>query len=660
MKPLKDWPITRKLNFIIALISGVVVVLVSGIFIYRDIHSSATAIAERYSALAEVTAQNVASAVMFDDDQAARDTLRILSINPNILSIVIYDAKRESFVEMLFDDSTVSVDVMHDHFRHFMQRGLCNTWSYEDNHLHVCYPVKLGNEVVGSLFMMSATRELYTSVTERVLIALAILLFSFGTIFLLSRRLGKFVTEPVKRLASAMEVVSDKKDYSVTVKKEGQDEIGMLTDGFNHMLRELQEWEKKLKAHQSQLENTVARRTDELSQAVISLREAKDRADSANLAKSEFLSKMSHELRTPLNAILGFSQLLELEDVTESQHESLKEILSAGNHLLELINEVLDLARVEAGKLKMSLEDVYIADVVSESLTLTNPMADSYGVRIYNCIDKTRNYCVRADFVRLKQVLVNLLSNAVKYNCQGGQVVLETVAIQDRKLKLIVKDTGQGISPEQQERLFTPFERLGAEFSNVEGTGIGLAFSKQLMDMMGGTIGVDSNVDEGSSFWIMLDLVVRSDRGLDIEKAFREGEINQVNSDISFSGKEEIKVLYVEDNSANRLLIQRLLARHPKIKLFESPSPTLGLEIASQYVPDLIMLDINLPEMDGYEALRRLKENPVTKDIPVIAISANAMPKDIKRGLEAGFLAYLAKPVELDVLMGTLDKLLVS
>lgn len=369
-------------------------------------------------------------------------------------------------------------------------------------------------------------------------------------------------------------------------------------------------------------------------------------AHRANRAKSEFLSRMSHELRTPLNTVLGFSQLLELDELSAEQRDSVEHITKAGRYLLGLIDEVLDISLVENGKLKLSFEPVSLRDVVSEAVGMVRPLAATRVVRINGLVAGGKEH-VRADRRRLQQVAINLLSNAVKYNRNGGEVNVACEVASDGWLRLVVADTGIGIAEHDLARVFLPFERLGAEQSDVEGTGLGLALTKQLVEAMGGEIGATSQTGVGSSFWVELPLA-------DAPRELPEETASPPVASAPAPARART-VLYVEDNLSNVKLVEQIVARRPEITFVVALQGRIALELAREHQPSLILLDLHLPDVSGEEVLRRLRADPQTSATPVVVLSADATSGRMQRLRANGATDYLAKPFDIARLLAVID-----
>jgi PAS domain S-box-containing protein len=382
------------------------------------------------------------------------------------------------------------------------------------------------------------------------------------------------------------------------------------------------------------------------------LQAAREAAEKANRAKSEFLSSMSHELRTPLNAVLGFAQLMasEVPPPSARQQRSIDQILKGGWYLLRLINEILDLSMIEAGKVTMSQESMSINDVLQDCKGMIEPQASKRGIAM-DFPKRDEIFYVHGDRTRIKQVMINLLSNAIKYNGIGGTVSVECAGTGKDRVRVSVSDTGAGLPPDQLEQLFQPFNRLGQHDSGEEGTGIGLVVTKQLVELMGGEIGVDSVVGKGTIFWV--EFAASAAPALALEN-IDEDSLERRQAQSLHAG-DQPTMLYVEDNPANLALVEQLIARRGDLKLLTAIDAPLGIELARAYLPDVILMDINLPGISGYGALKRLREDPATAHIPVLALSANAMPRDIEKGLEAGFFRYLTKPIRVHEFMSAVD-----
>lgn len=439
--------------------------------------------------------------------------------------------------------------------------------------------------------------------------------------------IGRLTTDPT---TSAADVARS----AVDIFREAAAPFQMTIEGYRSAIADLEQAKEEL-------EDRVRERTAELEAA-------KSLAEAASNAKSEFVSRMSHELRTPLNAVLGFAQLLSLDDLTVDQQDAVSDILRAGRHLLELINEVLDLARIEAGRLALYMQPVRMADVVTECLALVAPLAAQHDVSLRIAPSSDDGVYVRADRQRLAQVVINLVSNAVKYNRPAGDVIIGWGPRPPEEVRLFVQDTGVGIAGPLLARLFHPFERLEAD-PNIEGTGLGLALCRRLVDAMGGRIGVESEADHGSTFWV--DLV--GDRPPDVGPGDDEGACR-----VEPVMPAAVEVLYVEDNESNVRLVEHVLGRISGVALLTAGTGKAALELASRHQPSLILLDMHLPDLSGEDVLACLRRDPRTQEIPVVGVSADATPERRRAALAAGAAEYLTKPLDLSAFLATVAALL--
>jgi PAS domain S-box-containing protein len=450
-----------------------------------------------------------------------------------------------------------------------------------------------------------------------------------------------YFTDPKRAEAAIKLVLSEKKvtDYELTARaRDGKETV------VSYNAATFYDRDRKLQGVFA-----AARDVTERKRMDQELESAKSVAEKANLAKSDFLSSMSHELRTPLNAILGFAQLLEggLPQPTANQTVRLNQIIKAGWYLLELINEILDLALIESGKLTLSPEPVALIDVILECQAMIEPQAQQRDIKL-TFLPVEASWFASADRTRVKQVLINLLSNAIKYNREHGTVEVKCTESTQGLLRITVKDSGAGLAPEKLAQLFQPFNRLGQEASAEEGTGIGLVVTKQLIELMRGSIGVKSTVGVGSEFWIEL---IR-----DVAPQFAiENPLPATLALQALGDAAQRTILYVEDNPANLMLVEQILENYPHITMLSARDGKQGISLAGAHLPDVILMDINLPGLSGFQALKLLREDRLTAHIPVLAISANAMPRDIEKGLQAGFFRYLTKPININEFMSALD-----
>ncbi|TFW35762.1 ATP-binding protein [Massilia horti] len=634
-----------------------------GTVIIYDLRSYRHVLINDLETQAELLGHMTSAALTFNDANLARENLALLKSRPNVRAAAIYNANRKLFASYLAPGAAVD-------FPEIPVEGKARK---EDGDLIVFHRIVEKGEVLGFVYLR-AENALLARTFDYFGIAAGVTLLALFIAWLLVRRLGGVITVPIVDITRIAHEVVATRDYSRRAHRNSNDEAAELVDSFNAMLTEIEQRTRELEDSNreiareaqrrsevqqqvmrmnEQLEQRVEERTRQLALANAELGEAIAEARSANQAKSAFLSSMSHELRTPLNAILGFAQVLtsdSLPTTAEQKKEFANHILKSGRHLLTLINEILDLAKVESGAVSLSMEPVALHDMLAECRSMIEPLAFERGIRVL--FPDNANAVVMADRTRLKQVLLNLLSNAIKYNRESGAVVLACSSDTPERLRLSVQDTGFGLRPDQVNALFQPFNRLGQEGGSEEGTGIGLVVTKRLVELMGGTIGVTSSPGVGSVFWI--ELQATTPHAMPAE---RTAPVLRLASGAP-GGQAPRLLLYVEDNPANLKLVEELVRLRPDLRLLCAPDGPRGLALARSHLPDIILMDLNLPGMSGTEVLKELRRDPRTADIPVLALTANAMPRDIERGLAAGFDRYLTKPIEIDKFTEAIDSVL--
>jgi signal transduction histidine kinase/ActR/RegA family two-component response regulator len=646
----------RKKLVAMVMTTTLVALLVSiALVVAYDLRSYHHTLVNDLSTDAELVGHMTSAALTFDDPRLANEDLLLLRASPLVRGAAIYDARGQLFASYSAAGEKRAVPERLEQID-------------ESGHgiMVVSQPILENGETLGTVVMRAENRILARFI-DYLAIAVGVTLIAMAIAYLLMRRFGRVLTSPIIAITEVARDVVATRDYSRRAPRIGDDEAAELADSFNAMLTEIEGRTRELEdSHNAtlrsatershaqqevmrlneQLEQRVDERTLQLALANAELANANEEARSANQAKSAFLSSMSHELRTPLNAILGFAQILTsntLPSTLEQKKEFANHILKSGRHLLTLINEILDLAKVESGTITLSMEPVALADILLECRTMIEPIAATRKVRVL--FPDVDGAVVMADRTRLKQVMLNLLSNAVKYNRDEGAVVLTCDQCTPTRMRLSIQDTGNGLNPEQVASLFQPFNRLGQESGAQEGTGIGLVVTKRLVELMGGEIGVTSSPGVGSVFWIELASTAPRTSSL-AERAAPGGN----GSTSSASGSEFVPrlLLYVEDNPANLRLVEEIVAFRRDLRLLSAHDGHLGLQLARAHRPDIILMDLNLPGMSGFEVLRQLGADPETADIPVIALTANAMPRDIERGVAAGFHRYLTKPIDIE------------
>ena len=635
-----------------------------GLIIAYDLRNYQRSLVNDLSTQAELVGHMTSAALAFDDPRLAGENLALLRTRPMVGAAAIFDENGRLFASYPARGSAAD----------FPARPESAGAHSDSQYVALFRPIVENGETVGTVWLRAENRMLGRTL-DYLAIALGVMLLAMGTAYLLMRRMGRVITVPIVAVTEIARDVVATRDYSRRAPRLGNDEAAELADSFNAMLTEIEQRTRELedsngeivreaqersRAQQEvmrlneQLEHRVDERTMQLALANAELANAIDEARKANQAKSAFLSSMSHELRTPLNAILGFAQILTSESLptTEAQKkEFASHILKSGRHLLTLINEILDLAKVESGTITLSMEPVALGEILTECQTMIEPLAAARGIRVLfpQQAQLDQNHAVLlADRTRLKQVLLNLLSNAIKYNRDAGAVVLGCQQVSRERLRISVQDTGMGLRPDQLDSLFQPFNRLGQEAGAQEGTGIGLVVTRRLVELMNGTIEVTSSPGVGSVFTIEL--------GTTLPQAAQAGGFDTAAPALAADeGGAPHLLLYVEDNPANLKLVEEIVRFRPDLRLMAAGDGPLGLSLARAHHPEIILMDLNLPGMSGLDVLAQLQREPALRDIPVIALTANAMPRDIERGIAAGFTRYLTKPIDIDKFNEAID-----
>ena len=593
--------------------------------------------------------------------RGAQDALTTLHLQPRLRNAAVYDAQGRLFAGWHAGGSEPP------------PATLAQADATRASHdLQVRAPIVDQGHVIGTV-TVRARDEIDERIAGYAAVSLGLILLALVATWAVSGWLERIVTRP---LAAMTDIARDAVRHGMSPRraaKLGDDEVGALVDAFNGLLAEIErrkaeqdvaaadkdlEVAERRRVQQEvmrlneELERRVHDRTAQLEESNKDLLAATREAESANRAKSEFLSNMSHELRTPLNAIIGFGQLLNHGDASNAAPERnrgfVQHIVDAGNHLLTLINEILNLAQIESGKVSISLEPVDLREVLEECHALTRTASAQRGIRLVFPMETTM--IVNADRTRLKQVLLNLLSNAVKYNREHGAVIVECTAGDQGRIRVAVQDTGAGLTPEQQRQLFQPFNRLGLDKTAIEGSGIGLVLTKRLVELMGGTIGVHSTPGVGSTFWIDL----RSAEPVKMELAHATPRLPTAN-ELTGGDAQVATILCVDDNRANLALITEALSLRSDCLVLTATDGQTGVDMARSHSPDVILMDNNMPIMSGREAMRILQQDPATAGIPIIAVTAAAMPNMVSSGLAQGYFRYLVKPYDLVDLTDAID-----